>query len=140
MTDEYVLEVLPNGNMETGEEFQIELVATSTSLYEKIIKATVIIKTNIIENYIVNLTDSSNANYSILNIKVNEPNEDLTVKYDSSKLILDKASYLINNLTVTEGTLNSFTIPKENLEKGSNYEIYFVKLQDEIVLGTDIIV
>lgn len=138
ITEDYTLEILANEQIANGRVFEIELVVNSISPYTKTLKTKIIVEVNRVENYETALTNSSNGEYAVLNIKVYEPQKNITIQYDKLKLILDKSACIVNDLLVTEDTLNSFTIPKEKLEKGKSYDIYFVKLQEDIILGTDI--
>lgn len=136
----YILKMTPNGTIENDKTFKIRITITSTSPYEKELVGEINITANSIESYETNLIESSNGEYVILNIKVNEPDKDITIKYDNTKTILDKSSSTVNGLDITKGTtMDSFTIPKENLKKGNVYEIYFVKIEQTLTLGTDII-
>jgi len=135
----YKLKIIPKVDLENGKTFKIELTLNSIKPYEKQLKANLTIVVNKIENYIATLTDSENGEYVTLNLKINNCEDDITIKYDNTKLILDKSSYLVNNTSITKNNnKNSFTIAKNNLEKGKNYEIYFIKQEENIILGEDI--
>lgn len=138
--DDYVLKIIPKvDELEDGKKFNIELTINSTTPYTKDLKANIEIVVNKKYN-IATLYNSENGEYTILNLQINNVNEDITIKYDNTKLILDKSSYLVNDVEITvEDNMSSFTIEKTKLEELKNYEIYFARLQEEIVLGVDII-
>lgn len=78
----------------------------------------------------------------ILNIETKDLLENKTIKYDNTKLIVDKTNSLITGDITTNNNINSFKILKENLNKNTEYNINFIKKDDnnEIILGTDIII
>ena len=78
----------------------------------------------------------------ILNIETKDLLENKTIKYDNTKLIVDKTNSLITGDITTNNNINSFKILKENLNKNTEYNINFIKKDDnnEISLGTDIII
>lgn len=78
----------------------------------------------------------------ILNIETKDLLENKTIKYDNTKLIVDKTNSLITGDITTNNNINSFEILKENLNKNTEYNIKFIKKNDnnEISLGTDIII
>lgn len=120
-----------------GEEIDIKLTITSISPYEKELISNIKLVYNQIENYETNIINSENGEYVTLNIKINQP-QDITITYNNTKLMLDKSNYMVSNVNVT-GTeeINTFTLLKDNFEKEKSYEIYFIKLQEEIT-ETDI--
>lgn len=137
--DTYTLSIIPKvANLEDGKTFNIELTISSIEPYTKELKANIKITVNEMEDYIATLSNSSNGEYSILNLKVNNPN-DITIKYDNTKLILDRSNSLINDVQITTTeNIDTFIIDKSKLEE-KNYEIHFIKQQESIILGTDII-
>ena len=137
--NKYTLNIIPKAeSIENGKEFNIELTISSTKPYVKELKANIKLIVNQKEDYVATINESGNGEYIILNLKINEPNKDITIKYDNTKLILDKSSYLVNNANITtENNINSFTVRAEEIK---NYEIYFVKKQEDVVLGTDIVI
>lgn len=78
----------------------------------------------------------------ILNIETKDLLENKTIKYDNTKLIVDKTNSLITGDITTNNNINCFKILKENLNKNTEYNINFIKKDDnnEISLGTDIII
>lgn len=78
----------------------------------------------------------------ILNIETKDLLENKTIKYDNTKLIVDKTNSLITGDITTNNNINYFKILKENLNKNTEYNINFIKKDDnnEISLGTDIII
>ena len=137
-TQKYVLEITSHATLEEGRTFSIEVIATATSAYTKTLKATITLQVGTSPNYTVQLEEAENGEYVALHLQINEPNEDVTVQYNAEKLQLDNSGDIMQNVVLTQGTFHTFTLEKEQLEKGKSYTIYFVKLQNTIVLGTDI--
>ena len=115
--EKYTLSIEPKTNLADGKEFNIELTISSIKPYVKNLKAniTLVVRTN---NNEVNLIDSTNGEYTVLNLKINNVNEDITIQYDNTKLILDKSNYLVNDVIVTTNSnISSFIIDKTKIEK-----------------------
>lgn len=122
-----------------GTEYNVKLTISSVSPYKKELVANIKLVYHQMETNEFSLINSENGEYVTLNIKVNQP-QDIIIKYNNNKLILDESNYIVNNVNITEvDGVSTFTISKDRLEKDNNYEIYFIKRQQEmIILGTDI--
>lgn len=137
----YRLKIISNSQVEKGKTFNIRLSINSISPYTKELIANFELTTNETQDYEANLNTANNDEYITLNLKINKL-QDMVIKYDNTKLILDKSKYLLNNIAIVEDTMNSFNISNTQLEKNKNYEINFIKINtsDQINLGTDIII
>lgn len=142
-TNNYSISVTPKSEkIEEGKIINVQLKITSTEPYTKEMTSNIKLTVHTVANYVGNLIVADNGEYIKLNVKVNNPEKDLNIKYDNTKLELDKSNYLLDKIyPITQTTMNSFTIPKGNLEKGNTYEITFIKkTEDKIEYGTDVIV
>ena len=142
-TNNYNIIITPqNDKIEEGKIINVTLKITSTEPYIKELTSNIKLTVHTVANYVGNLIESDNGQYVKLNIKVNNPEKDLTIKYDNTKLELDKSNYILTDIyPISQTTMNSFTIPKSKLEKGNIYEITFIrKSQDKITYGTDVII
>lgn len=142
-TNNYSITISPkNSELEEGKIINVKLEISSTEPYTKEITSNIKLTVHTVSNYVGNIIESDNGEYIKLNIKVNNPEKDLNIKYDNTKLELDKSNYLLDDVyPVSQTTMNSFTIPKAKLEKGNTYEITFIKkVQDKIKYGTDVII
>lgn len=142
--EEYTLSIVAKdiGQLTTGQEFDVNLELTSIEPYAKKLIANIKLTYSKVSNRDTceqELQEAENGEYVKLNIRINEV-QDITIKYDNTKLMLDKSSNIVNDIEVNEaGNTSSFTIPKGKLRQEENYEIYFMKKQSgTIVLGTDI--
>ena len=126
-----------NKNTEiTNDEFNIKVKINSLSPYKKEIVSNIKIKMKKSNDEISSELEN-NGEYVTLKINTNDVVEDKTITFDNTKLILDKANILLQNVNVST---NSFTIPKANFETNKEYEIIFIKnaSSSEIELGKDI--
>ena len=121
----YSISISPkNSELEEGKIINVKLQICSTEPYTKEITSNIKLTVHTVSNYVGNIIESDNGEYIKLNIKVNNPEKDLNIKYDNTKLELDKSNYLLDDVyPVSQTTMNSFTIPKAKLEKGNTYEI-----------------
>jgi hypothetical protein len=135
--EKYTLKIVPQNNLGNDAKLNIKLLISSQTPYTKDLIANFTLAVDNKVPYEANLLNSTNGEYVTLNLKINDP-QDITITYDNSKLILDKSQNIVNN--TQENTTNSFTITKENLKEGNNYQINFIKIQtsEDIALGTDI--
>ena len=139
----YSLSVTPKSEqIEEGRIINVQLRISSTEPYTKEISSNIKLTVHTVANYVGTIIESENGEYIKLNVKVNNPEKDLNIKYDNTKLELDKANYLLDEVyPLKQTTMNSFTIPKGKLEKGNTYEIIFIKKTDrKIDYGTDVII
>ena len=127
--------------IENGKIINIQLKIKAISPYTKEITSNIKMKVHINSNYVTNIVEAENGEYVKLNIKVNNPEKDLGIKFDNTKLELDKSSYILKDIYIlTQTTMDSLTIPKARFEKGNTYEVTFIKkTQGTIEKGTDII-
>lgn len=137
----YVLNIAANNKNELidGTTYNIKLKITAISPYTKELIANIKLIYGSIQKYEANLINETDKEYVKLNLKINEPQE-ITIKYDNTKLLLDESNYMVNDINVTETeSISTFSLIQEKFEKGKNYEIDFIKKQEgEITLGTDI--
>lgn len=134
-TKNYVLKISKNSEI-TADEFNIKLKINSVSPYKKELIGN--IKINILKsNNEIKTSLEDNGEYVSLKINTNDVTESKTISYDNTKLTLDKANVLLQNVNVNT---NSFTIPKANFEANKEYEIIFIKNDNssEIELGKDV--
>ena len=132
-----------SGTIDLGREFRIKITISANSPYTKQIESFINVKVVEFRDYEFNLVNSANNEYVTLDINVHSVSEDLTISYDNTKLQLDLNGLLLNDLTLTtNNNITSFTISSSTLLENSNYEIIFIKSnnQNNIQLGTDIIV
>ena len=134
-TKKYILKIIKNSEI-TVDEFNIKLKIKSSNPYKKELVGN--IKINIQKsNNTINTELEDNEEYVTLKIDTNDFIENKTITFDDTKLILDKANSLLQNVIIST---NSFTIPKANFEINKKYEIIFIKTDNssEIELGRDI--
>ena len=134
-TINYILKINKNTEI-TNDEFNIKVKINSLSPYKKEIVSNIKIKMKKSNDEISSELEN-NGEYVTLKINTNDVVEDKTITFDNTKLILDKANILLQNVNVST---NSFTIPKANFETNKEYEIIFIKnaSSSEIELGKDI--
>ena len=134
-TKNYILKIKKNSTI-TADEFNLKLKINSLTPYKEEIISNIKINMSKGDNTISSLI-TDNGEYVILKIQTNDYVSSKTITFDNSKLVLDKANNLLNNVNITT---NSFIIPKDNFEENMNYEVVFVKIDNntEIKLGTDI--
>ena len=134
-TKNYVLKITKNSEI-TANEFNIKLKISSLTPYKKEIISNIKIKMKK-ENNEITTSLENNGEYVTLKINTNDFLEDKRITFDNTKLILDRANTLLQNIN---DSTNSFTIPKANFEKNKEYEIVFIKKDNssEIELGRDI--
>ena len=134
-TKNYVLKITKNSEI-TANEFNIKLKISSLTPYKKEIISNIKIKMKK-ENNEITTSLEDNGEYVTLKINTNDFLEDKRITFDNTKLILDRANTLLQNIN---DITNSFTIPKANFEKNKEYEIVFIKKDNssEIELGRDI--
>lgn len=94
--DDYILNIVPVSIAE-GDEVEINLSIKSTSPYEKELtsKITLTVKTTI-DAYKASLANSSDETYVILSLQINEASDDISIKYDNTKLTLDMSTAIVN--------------------------------------------
>ena len=140
-TKNYVLRITKNSEI-TNDEFNIKLKINSLSPYKKELVGN--IKINILKsNDSIDTAFEDKGEYVTLKINTNDFIESKTISYDNTKLTLDKANVLLQNLNITTNNgVNSFIIPKANFETKKEYEIIFIKNDNssEIELGKDIMI
>lgn len=134
-TKNYVLKITKNSEI-IANEFNIKLKIDSLSPYKKEIISNINIKMKK-ENNEITTSLEDNGEYVTLKINTNDFLEDKSITFDNTKLILDRANTLLQNIN---DSTNSFAIPKANFEKNKEYEIVFIKKDNssEIELGRDI--
>ena len=141
--DNYKLKITPKTSIENGKKFNIEIKAIALEPYTKELVTNLTVEVNAQKDYEIQLIDSENGEYITLNLKINNVAKDISIKYDNTKLILDKSNYIVSSVNEIQGNKqSSFYIAKENQQAGNIYEINFIKknITDEIELGTDIII
>lgn len=135
--NDYILEVIPK-DINSGDKIEIKLTIKSNKPYVKEIVSYINITADSKEENKFKLEESSNKEYVTLYVKANN-NENLNIEYDNTKLILDKSNYLVENVSINKNnTKSNFSV--SNIEKGKNYEITFIKKDnnENITLGSDI--
>lgn len=134
----YVLKISKNNNI-TANEFNLKIKINSVSPYKQELIGNV--KINILKsNNEINTAIEDKGEYVALKISTNDFIDNKTITFDNTKLILDKANILLDNIKITtNGNTSSFTIQKSDFETNMNYEINFIKIDDssEIKLDQD---
>lgn len=141
--DNYILCIKPKvDNLEMGRNYQVQLTISATKPYTKDLIANFTLAIARTENR-VTLTNSSNNEYVTLNLKIENLDKDVIIKYDNTKLLLDESNYKVSNIEITkQGNISKLVISQKNLIEKMNYEINFIRLEKstDIAIGTDIIV
>lgn len=97
-TNNYSISISPkNSELEEGKIINVKLEISSTEPYTKEITSNIKLTVHTVSNYVGNIIESDNGEYIKLNIKVNNPEKDLNIKYDNTKLELDKSNYLLDD-------------------------------------------
>ena len=135
----YVLKISKNNDVTTN-EFNLKIKINSVSPYKQELIGN--IKINMLKNNNeINTAIEDNGEYVALKISTNDFIDNKTITYDNTKLILDKANILLDNIKITiNDNTSGFTIQKSNFETNMDYVINFIKIDDssEIELGKDI--
>lgn len=116
--------IIPKEDLKTGDEVEVEVIAKSKTIYNKILKATFKILVTDID---YNIVDSSGSLYASLDISnLGDVSKEVTLTFDNSKVNIDTTNKLVINGTNTNknGFISSSVI---TLEPGSDYSIYFYK-------------
>lgn len=120
-------------------EYKVRITAKSSEPYVKTLSETVVIKKSEIEPYEAKTVDMGD--YKKLLIKSNSYSGSLKITYDSSKLILNKNSQLLENVSENTENENKSYIILDSVKENSNYQIEFIKKSADVeILETDITV
>ena len=134
-TKDYVLKINKNSEI-TNDEFNIKVKINSTNPYKKELVSNIKIKMKKSNNEIsTSLEDKGE--YVVLKINTNDLVENKTITFDNTKLTVVKANNLLQNVNINT---NNFIIPKAKFETNKEYEIIFIKSDNNsnIELGKDI--
>lgn len=137
-TDEITIKIMPETQLANGDFIEINVTAKAIEPYEKELLATFKIYASEEFKYITNLEESSNKEYATLYIETINKDENITIKYDTTKVTLDTNNPLINTANITQnGNINSIPV---QLEKESIYNMIFIKkdANSTVSLGKDI--
>ena len=137
----YTLKINKKSTIAEDTVINLKITITASSPYTKELTSNIKLTVKNEEEYEKDLFSQND--YVVLNLHTKEIKNNITIKYNNSKLTLDKSNKLVNSLTInTSGTTDTIVIPKNSLNNNESYEIIFIKTNsgDTINLGTEIIV
>lgn len=138
-TDSITLKITPNEVITPNNFLEIDIEAKSSTPYEKIIKAKILLYVNSNLPYIANLENFSE--YAIVGITTLNVDKELIIEYDSNKVYLDTTNLIFDGKVInTNGSV--FKIETNLLENNKNYKLNFIKKNpnQDLTLGEDIVV
>ena len=121
--------VISSSSAGEGEEFEVNLVLTSSTPYVKSFTTTFNLTAEESEKYSVSLSELEDEEYDILIITTYELDGDVEFTYDNSKYVLDVSDEILQGISVsTSGSTTTVLVPKGNLQNYNSYYVYLIKV------------